>query len=68
MDLQAISDVVRSDSGLMARMVGLLRESSATTSTFPSVEECIVELGERGLRQLLCNARLIQASTNAEQN
>jgi len=53
LDLSAIASVVKSDSALLARMSRVLREGDGGASAFPSVEECIVELGAAGMRECL---------------
>jgi len=62
LDLRAISEVVVSDAGLMAHLVQLLHHMDPTASAFPSVEECILELGMEGMRECLRNARLRRAN------
>jgi len=68
MDLHAISDVVRSDSGLLAHMVWLLHETGELTSSFPTVEECVVELGLEGMRECLRKACLSDTSITRASN
>jgi hypothetical protein len=53
LDLDAIAGVVKSDSALLARMARVLHQTDDTASAFPTVEECILELGAEGMRRCL---------------
>jgi HD-like signal output (HDOD) protein len=62
MDLRAISEVVTSDIGLLTHVLRLARDMDSLPQNYPSVEECIVEVGVEGLRDCLRKARLHRAN------
>jgi len=65
MDLQAISEVVKSDPGLKAHVVFAVQDSDESSTPTPTVEECVIELGREGMRECIRAIRTTQLAKAA---